>query len=101
MPAADAPGMQTRHVATAALGLTLLLGACGSGSSGTKAATGTSAPVATPVTAPVTSVAHTGPAPTVRTDDLDAQLQGADRELSGAQQSVNQANDTSPDTADD
>jgi hypothetical protein len=93
--------MDTRHVATAALGLTLLLGACGSGPSGSKASTGTTAPA--PAT-PVTTVAASEPAGspvTVRTDDLDAQLRAVDGELGGAQQSVNQANDTSPDTADD
>jgi hypothetical protein len=96
--------MNTRHVATAALGLTLFLGACGSGSSGPEASTGTTtAPEAAPVTTVAVNAVPTGQSPqaTVRTDDLDAELQGVDRELSGAEQSVNQANDTSPDRADD
>jgi hypothetical protein len=96
--------MQRRHLAAAALGITLLLGACGSGSSdptdakASTASTPTSAAEATPVT---TSVSGRGPAVTVRTDDLDAQLSSVDGELNGAQDAVNQSNDTSPDRADD
>jgi hypothetical protein len=37
----------------------------------------------------------------VRTDDLDAELSGIDKEVDGAQQSVSQSDDTSPDRADD
>jgi ABC-type glycerol-3-phosphate transport system substrate-binding protein len=97
----DHLGMSTRHLATAALGLSLLLAACGSDSSGSKASSGTSTPDAVAVTTAVMSAPPSGPAPTVRTDDLDAQLSAVDRELSGTEQSVNQANDTSPDRADD
>jgi hypothetical protein len=91
--------MHTRHVATAVLGLTLVLGACGSGTSGSKASTGTPSSTV-PVTSAVTA-AQGGAGPTVRTDDLEADLRSVDRDLGGAQQSVNQANDTSPDQADD
>jgi hypothetical protein len=94
--------MKNRHVATAVLGLTLVLGACGSGASGRATSTGTPGSTAPVVTTVITSVATPGaPKVTVRTDDLDADLQSVDRELNGAQQSVNQANDTSPDRADD
>jgi len=93
--------MNTRHVATAVIGLTLVLGACGSGSSGSKASTGSPVSTAPIVTSTTVAPATGGPAATVRTDDLDAQLQAVDRELSGTQQSVNQANDPSPERADD
>jgi hypothetical protein len=92
--------MNPRLAATAALGLTLLLGACGGGSSGGAASsdTPTSQPAAVSTSA---GAAPSAPTPTVRTDDLDAQLQRADQELRGAQQSVDQANDSSPERADD
>ena len=94
--------MRTRHVATAVLGLTLVLGACDSGSSGSKASTGTPDSSSVTTISTVTSTAPSGgSAGTVRTDDLDAELRSVDREMSGVQQSVNQANDTSPDRADD
>ena len=94
--------MKNRHVATAVLGLTLVLGACGSGASGRAASTGAPGSTAAVVTTVTTPVAAVGAAAvTVRTDDLEADLQSIDRELNGAQQSVNQANDTSPDRADD
>jgi hypothetical protein len=89
--------MQKRHLASAALLLTLALGACAEDGPGSRPSNASPS-----VTAAVpTTVAPAGPPATVRTDDLDAQLQAVDQELSGAQQAVNQANDTSPDRADD
>jgi hypothetical protein len=90
--------MNTRHLAPAAVGLVLLLGACGSGSSGSKDSSAHPVTTAAPV---ATTVAPAGPTPTVRTDDLDAELSGIDKEVDGAQQSVSQSDDTSPDRADD
>jgi hypothetical protein len=97
--------MQKRHLAIAPLLLTLALGACGRGNDAEPAsAPTTGAPVTTAVTAAVpTTVSGAGaraPQPPVRTDDLEAELRAVDQELGGAQQSVNQANDTSPEQAD-
>jgi hypothetical protein len=92
--------MSTRHLATAAVGLTLLLGACGSGSSGSKASTATSRADSNPAAATTVSTVAASPAG-VRTDDLEADLQSVDHELDGAQTDVNQANDPSPERADD
>lgn len=98
--------MQKRHLAAAALVMTLAAGACGEHGRGARRASPppddpavTASTAAVPTT--VAPAAPAGPAATVRTDDLDAQLQAVDQELSGVQQSVNQANDTSPDRADD
>jgi hypothetical protein len=96
--------MERRHLTATAVGICLLLGACGEGSPAPKASTATTAVSAVPVTTVASAATAAGsPAPnvTVRTDDLDAQLSSVDRELHGAQDSVNQANDTSPDRADD
>jgi len=88
--------MNARHVATATLGLTLVLGACGGGSSAPKASgDATARPSTSAVTVTTTASAA------VQTDDLDADLQSVDREIDGARQDVNQANDTSPERADD
>ena len=95
--------MQKRHQAAAALLLTLVLGACGEDRTGPRPASAPPVdPAVTAVTVAVpTTAAPAGPRATVRTDDLDAELQAIDQELSGVQQSVNHANDTSPDRADD
>jgi hypothetical protein len=93
--------MQKRHLATAALLLTLALGACGEGDTGSKPAI---APPPTEPTAVAGAAPSTGdrtPPVSVRTDDLEAELRAVDGELSGAEQSVNQANDASPERVDD
>jgi hypothetical protein len=99
--------MQNRHL-VAALLLTLALGACGGDGPESHPATApTTEPdiavvqtTAVSVAVPTTVAAAPAAAP-VRTDDLEADLRAVDQELGGAQQSVNQANDTSPDRADD
>jgi hypothetical protein len=96
--------MQQRHLAAAALVLTLAVGACGEDDTGPRPAGAPKAdPAVTAVTVavPTTAVTRAAAGATVRTDDLDAELQAVDRELSEVQQSVNHANDTSPDRADD
>jgi hypothetical protein len=105
MPAVDARGMQNRHLAPVLL--TLILGACGGDGSGSQPAIApttepdvTAVSPASPEGVAVTTTAAPAAAP-VRTDDLEAELRAVDQELGGAQQSVNQANDTSPDRADD
>jgi hypothetical protein len=107
MPGVDGGGMPHRHLAIAPLLLTLALGACGGdGPNPQPASTPTTEPVAgalseaVPTTVAVPAAAAT-PQATVRTDDLEAELRAVDQELGGAEQSVNQANDTSPDRADD
>lgn len=100
--------MQNRHKVAASLLLTLALGACGGNGPKSQPAT---APTTEPDVAVVqttalnaavpTTAAAAVPAAAVRTDDLEAELHAVDQELGGAQQSVNQANDTSPDRADD
>lgn len=101
--------MQNRHLAFASLLLTLALGACGGDGPELHPATApTTEPQVTAVSSesraegavPTTSAAAPAAAP-VRTDDLEAELRAVDQELGGAQQAVNQANDTSPDRADD
>lgn len=100
--------MQHRQLAVASLLLTLLVGACGgNGPESHPASSPMTQPevTAVPTTAvsaavPTTSAAARAAAP-VRTDDLEAELRAIDQELGGAQQAVNQANDTSPDRADD
>ena len=107
MPGADALGMQNRHLVAASLLLTLALGACGGNGPASQPATAPSTEpdaavvqtTAVSAAVPTTSASAPAAAP-VRTDDLDAELQAIDQELGGAQQSVNQANDTSPDQAD-
>ena len=89
--------MQTSYLATTALALTLVLSGCGGEGGARRAATSPVAVSSTTAAAPATPPA---PVP-VRTDDLEADLRAVDQELGGAQQSVNQATDTSPDRADD
>ena len=99
--------MQKRHLAPVLL--ILALGGCGEDGPGPKPASAPpSDPAGTAVSAVPSTVAPAAaaasaaqPQATVRTDDLDAALRAVDQELSGTQQSVNQANDTSPDRADD
>ena len=97
--------MRNRHLV--ALLLTLALGACGGDGPESQPAT---APTTEPDVAVVQTTAVSAAVPTtpvasaaapVRTDDLEAELRAIDQELGGAQQAVDQANDTSPDRADD
>ncbi|MEY2478823.1 MAG: hypothetical protein QOG87_4138 [Actinomycetota bacterium] len=98
--------MQNRHLALVLL--TLALGACGGDGSGSQPAiaprTEPDAPAvsASSAAVPTTAAAPAASSPaTVRTDDLEAELRAVDEELSAGQESVNRANDTSPDRADD
>ena len=102
--------MQNRHRVATSLLLTLALGACGGRESGSQPAIAPpSDPAVTVVGEAISSTVAPGaaaasaaqPSATGRTDDLEAELKVVDQELGGTQQSVNQANDTSPDRADD